>query len=60
VQRSTDEPGALREKVRDAARAYATALQGQYHLDKERGVGEIKLWKSESIDDALRVWRSVA
>jgi anaphase-promoting complex subunit 1 len=60
VQRSTDEVGALREKVRDAARAYATALQGQYRVNKEGGVGDIKLWKSESIDDALRVWRSVA
>jgi anaphase-promoting complex subunit 1 len=60
VQRSTDEAGALREKVRDAARAYATALQGQYRVNKAGGVGEIKLWKSESIDDALRVWQSIA
>jgi len=60
VQRSADEVGALREKVRDAARAYASALQGQYCVDKEGEVGEVKLWKSESIDDALRVWRSVA
>lgn len=60
VQRSTEEMGDLREKVVDAARAYGIALQAQYNADGERGNGETKPWKSESVDVVLRIWQTAA
>ena len=60
VQRwSTDSPVELNElvtKVRDIARVYAQSVQRQSNANGEGEVGEIKLWKIQSIEDALRSW----
>jgi len=60
VQRwSTDSPVEFNElvtKVRDVARVYAQSVQRQSNANGEGEVGEIKLWKIQSIEDALRSW----
>jgi anaphase-promoting complex subunit 1 len=58
VQKSMAEADEIKTKVKDAARVYAQTVQREYSMDREEGIGEVKLWKAESMDDAIRIWRS--
>lgn len=62
VQGSTgDSVRAIEERVRDAARQYAQALQTQYALPGAGGIADAKVWKLESLREVVGIWiRSTA
>jgi len=58
-RRPYEEQAPIEVRVRNVARAYVQALQRQQDVSEDAKSGEVKIWKNESIEQAIQAWQTV-